>query len=651
MSLKCRPYMAPSGVPRLRPPMPPCPGRPRLPVMTVNGEKPDANGDLKIDLSAIDELKDRVAGLDEAVNAETQRATGAEEALSGRITDEVQAREQLATDVQGNAEDIAKNATAITGLGASKADKATTYTKEEVDAAVAAATPADYDSVKTRLATVEGKIPSHASAQNQLADKEFVNSSIATNTATFRGTYNLASDLGLTTGATHEQVAAAVAVKLAALSITPDPNDYCFVQVPRDDTDPTVIDRIDRYKCSVEGDVASWDYEWSLNNSSFTAVQWAAINSGITSGLVAKLGALPTAEALAAALAGKASTADATLTPIYNEYHDTPTFSEWVTDVGSFPNIEWDDGNGCWKVYTSGGNWFTPQYGGHDYYAISLYDGAQVFTATRNRTDIIGYQLGDQTDKPLQPKGNYAPATNIAKSALAQNVQASLDKADTALQTAPVTSVNNKTGAVSLSASDVDALPLTGGELSGDLLVSGRLNISAFFSLARWAGSSLLFTGNIENVQHRALLSLVDASNSPSFSTIAFLQNLAPNYDATSTYELNNLCVYISKLYRCTTAITKAEAWNSSKWTAATVQDVLAAIWTALADKAPLVSPAFTGTPTAPTPTAQSADTQIATKKYVDDAVAGGGGGNLDYVMRVDPETGGIYYTTPDTNA
>lgn len=70
-----------------------------------------------------------------------------------------------------------------------------------------------------------------------------------------------------------------------------------------------------------------------------------------------------------------------------------------------------------------------------------------------------------------------------------------------------------------------------------------------------------------------------------------------------------------------------------------------------LGDIATLASPAFTGTPTAPTPTAQSADIQIATKKYVDDAVAGGGGGNLDYVMRVDPETGGIYYTTPDTNA
>ena len=198
--------------------------------------------------------------------------------------------------------------------------------------AIDAATPSDYDQVRSQVSqnafdigAIEGKIPSQASAQNQLADKDFVNSSIATNTATFRGTYNLVSDLGLTTSATHEQVAVAIKAKLAALSITPDHNDYCFVQVPRTDAEPTVIARIDRYKCSVEDGVASWDYEWSLNNSSFTAAQWAAINSGITSALVEKLGALPTAEALAAALAGKASTADATLTPIYS---NTPTFSE-----------------------------------------------------------------------------------------------------------------------------------------------------------------------------------------------------------------------------------------------------------------------------------------------------------------------------------
>lgn len=43
---------------------------------------------------------------------------------------------------------------------------------------------------------------------------------------------------------------------------------------------------------------------------------------------------------------------------------------------------------------------------------------------------------------------------------------------------------------------------------------------------------------------------------------------------------------------------------------------------------APLASPAFTGTPTAPTPTAADNSTKIATTAYVDNAVAGGGGGD-----------------------
>lgn len=51
------------------------------------------------------------------------------------------------------------------------------------------------------------------------------------------------------------------------------------------------------------------------------------------------------------------------------------------------------------------------------------------------------------------------PSGGIPKSDLAGSVQTSLGKADTALQSAPVTSVNGKTGAVQLGASDVGALP------------------------------------------------------------------------------------------------------------------------------------------------------------------------------------------------
>lgn len=109
------------------------------------------------------------------------------------------------------------------------------------------------------------KVPAQASKTNKLADKDFVNSSISTATATFKGTFNSVAEL--------EQV-------------TADANDYAFV-ISTDSAGNTVYNR---YKYSN----GSWMFEYALNNSSFTAAQWAAINSAITSGDVEKLAALPT---------------------------------------------------------------------------------------------------------------------------------------------------------------------------------------------------------------------------------------------------------------------------------------------------------------------------------------------------------------------
>lgn len=169
------------------------------------------------------------------------------------------------------------------------------YTNE--DKALVDALPTAIGGIQQTIQQIDGLIPAQATPQNQLADKAFVNSSIGTATATFRGTFNLITDLSLTTSATREQIAATL---LTAVS-TADNNDYVFVQIPAADADPTVVSRIDRYKFNG----TSWAYEWSLNNSSFTASQWAAINSGITSADVSKLGALPTNTELQAALASK----------------------------------------------------------------------------------------------------------------------------------------------------------------------------------------------------------------------------------------------------------------------------------------------------------------------------------------------------------
>ena len=102
----------------------------------------------------------------------------------------------------------------------------------------------------------------------------------------------------LTISATESDIANALAATVA----TADNNDYCYIQIPVANDKPTEIARIDRYKFNG----TAWALEYALNNSGFTAAQWDAINSGITSGLVAKLNALPNNAELIALLAAKA---------------------------------------------------------------------------------------------------------------------------------------------------------------------------------------------------------------------------------------------------------------------------------------------------------------------------------------------------------
>ena len=49
--------------------------------------------------------------------------------------------------------------------------------------------------------------------------------------------------------------------------------------------------------------------------------------------------------------------------------------------------------------------------------------------------------------------------------------------------------------------------------------------------------------------------------------------NISDAYDATATYKVGQYCIYDNTLYRCTTAITTAEAWTASHWTATTIAE------------------------------------------------------------------------------
>ena len=147
---------------------------------------------------------------------------------------------------------------------------------------------------------IEAVIPEQASPSNQLADKNFVNSSVATNTA------NYISDKGQPFQSLED---------LETYEGILTNNDYAFV-VGADSVGNTTYSRY-KYNASTQ----QWALEYVLNNSSFTAEQWESISSGITNSLVAKLSAMPTNSELTTILNGKVDTADLSLY-VPKEYAD-----------------------------------------------------------------------------------------------------------------------------------------------------------------------------------------------------------------------------------------------------------------------------------------------------------------------------------------
>lgn len=119
-------------------------------------------------------------------------------------------------------------------------------------------------------------------------------------------------------------------------------------------------------------------------------------------------------------------------------------------------------------------------------------DGSNVtaaFTAATARANVAtGEKLSvlfGKIAKWFSDLGSLAFKSTVAKSDLASDVQTSLGKADSALQSAPVTSVNGKTGAVTISVPTVPATTsLLKGNGSGGIVAATR-------------GSDYIASGNI----------------------------------------------------------------------------------------------------------------------------------------------------------
>ena len=129
---------------------------------------------------------------------------------------------------------------------------------------------------KEEVQTVVEVIPATANAQNPLADQGFVNSSIQTSTAHFRGDW-----------ATWADVPSDPALYPADAqgNRAPTPNDYLVIIADEQHDGGTW-----RYKYTglwSEQGKNGWQAEYQVNETPLTAAQLAALNSGITADAVA----------------------------------------------------------------------------------------------------------------------------------------------------------------------------------------------------------------------------------------------------------------------------------------------------------------------------------------------------------------------------
>ena len=206
-------------------------------LATETQNRIDADGVLQDNIDAeITNRNDADMTLQNNINAETQNRIDADNSLSNDIGTEATIRQ--------NADDLLAS---------------------------------DISNASSRITSIEDKIPSQASSSNQLADKSFVNSSIQTNTANFRGNWNTWSDVPSDNVDLYPQDYAG--------SRIPTVNDYLVVKNASDYTANTLSGTWRfKYGGVWETDGKNgWIPEYQVNEEPLTSEQVYAINSGITS--------------------------------------------------------------------------------------------------------------------------------------------------------------------------------------------------------------------------------------------------------------------------------------------------------------------------------------------------------------------------------
>lgn len=268
---------------------------------------------------------------------------------------------------------------------------------------------------------------------------DFVNSSVSTNTATFLGNFSL-EDLGLTYPATEVQIASALNSHTWPTGY-PTNNDYVYVEISNPQS--SIYDKVQRYK--YRGSVASWGYEYTLNNSSFTAEEMAAIDSGITSQDVTNLRVDHTTLGTHVDNTGnphKVTKSQVGLGKVDNTSDaDKPVSTAQQNALNKKLDKTGDASNTTASFTKNSGDTSSVTSGSKlsaIFTAISSFFASLKSLAFKDKvsdSDINGTISDSHIASSSKWNSKYTkPSTGIPKTDLASGVQASLGKADSALQ-------------------------------------------------------------------------------------------------------------------------------------------------------------------------------------------------------------------------
>lgn len=236
-----------------------------------------AEGNIDSKIEALDtELSSDIAGLHTELSTRFANLEKENDRLEGLITQEAQDRASADTELSEtvNSLDSKISAESQRALAAEQVltesiDDTKTELQTSINNEVTRATQVESE-LSTKVNTIESKIPAQASADNQLADKAFVNSSIS----------NIAAEYITPDAAGDEQWASLSALRTGpwysqGVQTTPTKGDYAIYI----EADNSV------WRATYDG--TQWDSQYKVNNAPFTQEQLSAINSGITSDIVA----------------------------------------------------------------------------------------------------------------------------------------------------------------------------------------------------------------------------------------------------------------------------------------------------------------------------------------------------------------------------